>query len=249
VNKLVFEIGAPGRRTNTLPDCDLKGVAAVLGEGNLRASDPLLPEAAENEVVRHYTALSRLNFGVDTGFYPLGSCTMKYNPRIGERAASLPGFAGTHPYQDQADVQGCLAVIYELEQKLCALVGMDAFTLQPAAGAHGEMTGLMLISAYHRHRRDTARKIILIPDSAHGTNPASVAVAGFEVRSVPSDARGLVDLEALRAAVGPETAGLMLTNPNTLGLFERDILSIAEIVHNAGGLLYYDGIVHDLGDR
>ncbi len=243
MTKLIFELGAPGRRAVTLPQPapGMPEIGGVLGKENLRADAPMLPEAAENEVVRHYTALSKLNFGVDSGFYPLGSCTMKYNPKINEKLCALDGFAGAHPYQRAEDVQGCLALIYELERKLCRICGMDAFTLQPAAGAHGELTGLMIMAAYHQKRNDAQRRVVLVPDSAHGTNPASAALAGFEVRQVPSNEHGMVDLEALRALAGPDTSGLMLTNPNTLGIFDRQILSIAAIVHDAGGLLYYDG--------
>ncbi len=240
MTKLIFERGVPGRATRYLPeiDCDL---SSLLGQDNVRAQTPDLPEVAECEVVRHYTGLSRLNFSVDTGFYPLGSCTMKYNPKLNERAATLPGFANLHPLIGDEHAQGALRVLYDMDTWLSRICGMAAFSMQPAAGAHGELAGMMIIAAYHEHRDDKTRKVILIPDSAHGTNPASAAVAGFSVRQIPSDSRGLVDLAALKQALGPDVAGLMLTNPNTLGLFEKDILEISKLVHEAGGLLYYDG--------
>ncbi len=239
---LIFELSKPGRTAYSLPECDVpetdpaEGIPAAL----LRTSPAALPEVSEVDVIRHYTELSRRNFGVDNGFYPLGSCTMKYNPKLNEDAARLPGFARIHPYQPESSVQGALELLYTLQQDLAALTGMDAVTLQPAAGAHGEWTGLMLIRAYHESRGERRTKV-LVPDSSHGTNPASATTAGFETLTIPSDAGGMVDLEALRAAVGPDTAALMLTNPSTLGLFERHIVEIAEIVHEAGGLLYYDG--------
>lgn len=194
----------------------------------------------EVDVIRHYTELSRRNFGIDNGFYPLGSCTMKYNPKINEDVARLAGFAKIHPYQPADSIQGALEMLYTLQQDLAALTGMDEVTLQPAAGAHGEWTGLMMIRAYHESKGEIRTKVI-VPDSSHGTNPASATAAGLDTITIPSDERGLVDLEALRAAVGPDTAALMLTNPSTLGLFEEHILEIADIVHEAGGLLYYDG--------
>ncbi len=244
--RLIFEMGAEGRRGYIFPALDVPAqpLDDIVGEENLRTAPPMLPSAAEIEVVRHFTALADLNFGVDTGFYPLGSCTMKYNPKINEAVTALPGFADAHPCLPDKDAQGSLTVLHDMEKYLCAICGMDAFTLQPAAGAHGELTGLMLIAAYHQKRGDSARKVVLIPDSAHGTNPASAALAGFTVRTVPSGSDGLVDIPALKVAAeetGAELAGLMLTNPNTLGLFERDILVIADIVHGKGGLLYYDG--------
>lgn len=241
MTKLIYERGTAGRGTDYLPRVDESALAGLLGENNLREKPPRLPEVGEAEAVRHYTALSRLNFGVDSGFYPLGSCTMKYNPKINESAAALPGFAALHPYTAPEAAQGALRVLWETQEMLSAVCGMAAFSLQPAAGAHGELAGMMIIAAYHAHRGDTERRVILIPDSAHGTNPASAVMAGFAVRQIPSDNRGLVDMLALRAALGPDVAGLMLTNPNTLGLFEKDILDIAALVHGAGGLLYYDG--------
>ncbi|HHW15244.1 MAG TPA: aminomethyl-transferring glycine dehydrogenase subunit GcvPB [Firmicutes bacterium] len=241
---LLYEISSPGRRGYSLPapDVPVKPVEELLPAKARRTQAPFLPEVSEVDVVRHFTNLSRLNYGVDTGFYPLGSCTMKYNPKIGEAVAELPGFTGLHPYQPEQTVQGALTVLWELERDLCEITGMSRMTLQPAAGAHGELTGLLLIAAYHTARgdRETRRKV-LVPDSAHGTNPASAALAGFEVVAVKSDDRGLVDLADLRAKAGRDTAALMLTNPNTLGLFEEGIVEIAEIVHGAGALLYYDG--------
>ncbi|MFA7664410.1 MAG: aminomethyl-transferring glycine dehydrogenase subunit GcvPB [Clostridia bacterium] len=200
-----------------------------------------LPEVSEVDAVRHFTELSKRAFGVDDGFYPLGSCTMKYNPKINEEVASLKGFTDIHPLQPEEDAQGALEGMYMLSELLSEITGMDAFSLQPSAGAHGEYTGLRLISSYHKARGDINRNKIIVPDSAHGTNPASATMAGFEVINVKSNEEKGVDLEELRAVVGPDTAALMLTNPTTLGLFEKNIIEIAEIVHNAGGLLYYDG--------
>ncbi|GLI05868.1 putative glycine dehydrogenase (decarboxylating) subunit 2 [Paenibacillus tyrfis] len=239
---LIFELSQPGRVAYSLPACDVPETeAAELVPSHLLRSEPAaLPEVYEVDVIRHYTELSRLNFGVDNGFYPLGSCTMKYNPKINEDTARFPGFAGIHPYQPESSVQGALELLYTLQNDLAALTGMDQVTLQPAAGAHGEWTGLMMIRAYHESRGETRTKVI-VPDSSHGTNPASATTAGFETLTIKSNEQGLVDLDALRAAVGPDTAALMLTNPSTLGLFEEHIVEIAEIVHAAGGLLYYDG--------
>ena len=237
--KLIFEIGKEGRSLSVLPPCDVPETA--LPEGTERKLPLHLPQVSENELTRHFTKLAERTHGVNKGFYPLGSCTMKYNPKLNEELAALPGFTQIHPLQPPETVQGCLAVLKETETMLAEITGMDAFTLQPAAGAHGEFTGLLLIKAYHHAKGDTARNKILVPDSAHGTNPASAAMCGFEVVSIPSNEKGQVDLEALRAAAGPDTAGLMLTNPNTVGLFEEEILSITRIVHEAGGLCYYDG--------
>ena len=237
--ELIFERSRPGRGSDLLPPPDVP--ASPLPEAHRRAAAPRLPEVAESEVSRHYQAMARHAFGVCDGFYPLGSCTMKYNPKLGEELAALPGFTGIHPLQPEHTARGCRSVLDRAGAYLCQITGMDEMTFQPAAGAHGEFTGLLLIKAYHVHRGDTGRTVILVPDSAHGTNPASAAMAGFTVRSIPSTAEGLVDLEALRAACGADTAGLMLTNPNTVGLFERDILAMTEIVHAAGGLVYYDG--------
>jgi glycine dehydrogenase subunit 2 len=200
-----------------------------------------LPELSELDVVRHFTRLSQKNFSIDTHFYPLGSCTMKYNPKINEDIARLPGFANIHPLQDASEVQGVLELLYHFEQYLGAIFGFDAFTLQPAAGAHGELTSLMMVKSYHQDKGQGSRVKIIIPDSSHGTNPASVAMVGYQVVVVKSNGRGNIDLDALKKVVGDDTAGLMLTNPNTLGLFDEHILEVAEVIHKAGGLLYYDG--------
>ena len=236
--KLVFERSHAGRGTAYLPASD---VPEVLPDTSLRKKPLRLPELPEIEVDRHYTALAKQAYGVNDGFYPLGSCTMKYNPAIDEAVASLTGFKDIHPQQPGETVQGSLELIHETEHALCEITGVDSFSLQPAAGAHGEFTGMLLIKAYHTSRGDTKRTKIIVPDSAHGTNPASAAMAGFEVVSIASDEHGCVDLDALRAAVGEDTAGLMLTNPNTVGLFDPHILDITKIVHDAGGLCYYDG--------
>ncbi len=240
--KLIFELSQAGRVAYSLPELDVpeQEIGELIDAKLLRSKPAELPEVFEVDVIRHYTALSRRNFGVDNGFYPLGSCTMKYNPKINEDVARLPGFAKIHPYQPESSVQGALELLWNLQQDLAEVTGMDQVTLQPAAGAHGEWTGLMMIRAYHESRGEKRLKVI-VPDTAHGTNPASATVAGFETVTIPSRENGLVDLDALRAAVGPDTAALMLTNPSTLGLFERDIVEIARIVHEAGGLLYYDG--------
>ena len=237
--KTIFELSVPGRGCSLLPEC---GVPACEIPGNFRRSSaPALPEVSEVDLCRHYTELAGQTYGVNDGFYPLGSCTMKYNPAVNEEACSLPGFTDIHPLQPDETAQGCLEVMWRLSQALSAITGMEGVTLQPAAGAHGEYTGLLLIRAWHLSRGDTARTKIIVPDSAHGTNPASASMAGYTVVSVPSDADGCVDLDALRAAVGPDTAGLMLTNPNTVGRFDRNILEITKIIHGAGGLCYYDG--------
>ena len=237
--KLIFEKSVEGRSCSILPPCDVP--AAELPAALARDKAPDLPRLCENDISRHYTQLARRTRGVNGGFYPLGSCTMKYNPKVNEVAAALPGFTDVHPLQPAHTVQGCLEVLALAEQYLCEITGMDAMTFQPAAGAHGEYTGLLLIKAYHEHRGDAARTKIIVPDSAHGTNPASAAMAGFSVVNVPSAPNGCVDLEKLREAVGPDTAGLMLTNPNTVGLFDENILEITRIIHEAGGLNYYDG--------
>ena len=240
---LIFEMGCSGRQGYSLPPCDVpeKPLADLLPNEMQRSSSLDMPELSEVDVIRHYTELSTRNFGVDTGFYPLGSCTMKYNPKVNEEAALIPGFAFIHPCQPEETVQGALELIYNMEEGLKELTGMARFTLQPAAGAHGELTGLMIIQAYHRSNGDYKRNKVLIPLSAHGTNPATVSMAGYEVVQIPCDDRGLVDLKALEAAVDETTAALMLTNPSTLGLFEEEIGPLAAAVHNAGGLLYYDG--------
>lgn len=237
--ELIFERSRAGRGCAVLPPCD---VPVVELPQKLRREEALhLPEVAEVDLSRHYTELAHNTFGVNCGFYPLGSCTMKYNPKLNEEMAALPGFTAIHPLQPVHTVQGCLEVLQTAEKYLCEITGMDHMTFQPAAGAHGEFTGLLLIKAYHAHHNDTKRTKIIVPDSAHGTNPASAAMAGFDVVNVPSNADGGVDLEKLREAVGDDTAGLMLTNPNTVGLFDKNIQAITEIIHQAGGLVYYDG--------
>ena len=235
-DKLIFELSKEGRTGYSLREPQAR---VCLPEKLARKEAPELPQVSEVDVVRHYTNLSQMNFGVDTGFYPLGSCTMKYNPKINEEIAAMPAFAGVHPLQE--DVQGVKEVYEGLDKALAAITGMAHFTFLPCAGAHGELTGLMLMRAYHESRGDHARKKVIVPDSAHGTNPASAAVCGLEVVVVKSKADGLVDVEDLKPLLGDDIAGIMMTNPNTLGLFERDIKEIAELVHGCGGLLYYDG--------
>lgn len=236
--KLIFERSAKGRGCSLLPECDVP----VVGLGDMARERELhLPQVSENDISRHYTELAKETHGVNDGAYPLGSCTMKYNPKINEEMAALPGFTGVHPLQPEHTAQGCLRVLKMSEELLCEITGMDRMTFQPAAGAHGEFTGLLLIKAYHESRGDAKRTKILVPDSAHGTNPASAAMAGYQVVTIPSREDGCVDLEKLREAVGDDTAGLMLTNPNTVGLFDKNILEITRIVHEAGGLCYYDG--------
>ncbi|MFS0660648.1 aminomethyl-transferring glycine dehydrogenase subunit GcvPB [Niallia alba] len=240
---LIFESSTPGRIGYSLPEMDIPAVDLnqLLPNDYIREENPELPEVSELDIMRHYTALSKRNHGLDSGFYPLGSCTMKYNPKINENVARFNGFAHIHPLQEESSVQGALELMYDLQQHLVEITGMDEVTLQPAAGAHGEWTGLMLIRAYHEANGDTHRTKVIVPDSAHGTNPASATVAGLETITVKSNEHGLVDLDDLKRVVGEDTAALMLTNPNTLGLFEENILEMAEIVHNAGGKLYYDG--------
>ncbi|MFC4617971.1 aminomethyl-transferring glycine dehydrogenase subunit GcvPB [Camelliibacillus cellulosilyticus] len=240
---LIFEYSKPGRVSFSLSELDVPEVAVndILPTDYIREEPAELPEVSELQLIRHYTALSKRNHGVDSGFYPLGSCTMKYNPKINEDVARLNGFAHIHPYQDEDTVQGALEMLYRLQENLAAITGMDTVTLQPAAGAQGEWTGLMIIRAYHEANGDTKRTKVIVPDSAHGTNPASATVAGFETVTVKSNKKGLVDLEDLKRVVGDDTAALMLTNPNTLGFFEEDIVALAKIVHDAGGKLYYDG--------
>lgn len=237
--ELLFEKSVKGRKSSILPACDVELVKP--SDHFKRAQELKLPELSENDVSRHYSALERRTHGVNNGFYPLGSCTMKYNPRINEVAASLPGFTEVHPLQPEYSVQGSLEVLHLAEKYLCEITGMDAMTFQPAAGAHGELTGIMLFKKYHEANGDARRTKIIVPDSAHGTNPATAIMAGMKVVNISSGEDGCVDLEQLRAAVGEDTAGLMLTNPNTLGIFEKDILEITKIVHDAGGLVYYDG--------
>ena len=237
--KLAYECSVPGRRGCRLPKADVK--PAPLNASYLRETPLNLPELSELDVSRHFSELEKQVYGVNDGFYPLGSCTMKYNPAACEQAAALDGFINIHPLQPAESVQGCLEALVTTGERLCKLVGMDAMTFQSAAGAHGEFLGLLLIKAHHLSHGGEARKKIIVPDSAHGTNPASANMAGFTVINIPSAPDGMVDLSALAAALGPDTAGLMLTNPNTLGMFDRNILEITRLVHEAGGLCYYDG--------
>ncbi|MCX7673609.1 MAG: aminotransferase class V-fold PLP-dependent enzyme, partial [Thiobacillaceae bacterium] len=237
---LIFDLSRPGRRAAA------QSVGPALAPDDLpaellRQAPPPLPEVSELDAVRHYTRLSQRNFSIDTHFYPLGSCTMKYNPKVHEMVVRLPGFSQLHPLQDPEMVQGALAVIHAVEASLAQIAGMAAATIQPAAGAHGELLSLMIIRAYHRRNGQTGRRLVLIPDSAHGTTPASAASCGFEVKSIPTDSSGLTDIEALRSALDETVAALMLTNPSTLGLFERNVTTICELVHGAGGLVYCDG--------
>jgi len=236
---LIFELSRPGRRAPSHAGAEPGPVQ--LPPESLRGSPPSLPEVSELQAVRHYTRLSQLNFSIDTHFYPLGSCTMKYNPRVCNRLALLPEFASRHPLGPLDHAQGFLECMYELQEMLSAMTGMEAFSLTPMAGAQGEFAGVAMIRAWHDSRGDTARRVIIVPDAAHGTNPATATMCGCQVREIPTGPDGDVDLDALRAAVGPDTAGIMLTNPSTLGVFERRITEIADIVHGAGGLLYYDG--------
>ena len=237
---LIFERSHPGRRNAAQAPhhtADVRGIPAAL----LRADPPLLPQASEMDVVRHYTRLSQKNFSIDTNFYPLGSCTMKYNPRACNQLAMLPNFLARHPLAPDSTGQGFLACLYDLQEILKDVTGMAGVSLTPMAGAQGEFAGIAMIRAYHDARGDKASTEIIVPDAAHGTNPATAVMCGYSVKEIPTDANGDVDLDALRAAVGPQTAGLMLTNPSTLGVFEQRIQDIQKIVHDAGGLLYYDG--------
>ncbi len=240
-DKLIFELSRKGRTGYSLPSNPWKASTDGIPADLRRSAPAPLPEVGEVDVVRHYTNLSQMNFGVDTGFYPLGSCTMKYNPKINEEIASIRGFQGLHPLQPSCTVQGALELYYDLENALCAITGMHRFTFNPCAGAHGELTGLMIMRKYHASRGDTARTRIIVPDSAHGTNPASAAVCGLEVVEVKSTPEGLVDVNDLKPLLDGTIAGIMMTNPNTLGLFEKEIGEIASLVHGCGGLLYYDG--------
>ena len=240
-DKLIFDLSKAGRQGYSLPSRSWDATLADLPSGLMRADVPALPQVSELDVVRHYTNLSQMNFGVDSGFYPLGSCTMKYNPKINEEIAAMPAFAGIHPLQPSETVQGVLRVYKELAHALSAITGMAEFTLNPFAGAHGELTGLMVIRQYHMSRGDLRRTRVIVPDSAHGTNPASAAVCGLEIVQVKSKENGLVDVEDLKPLLDDTIAGIMMTNPNTLGLFEKDIKEIAALVHECGGLLYYDG--------
>lgn len=242
MESLIFEKSQPGRRGYRLPELDVPSIdpAGVLPAGSLRPTAAQLPEVSELEVVRHYTRLSQLNFSIDTHFYPLGSCTMKYNPKVNEQIAAFTGFKALHPLQPASTAQGFLQVYYELERMLSEICGMAEFTLQPSAGAHGELAGLLIARAYHKYKGNP-RKTVIVPDSAHGTNPASAMIAGYNVVTIKSDAKGRVDLASLKAALNQDTAVFMLTNPNTLGLFETQIKEISKMVHDVGALLYCDG--------
>lgn len=241
-DKLIFELSRPGRKGYQLPEDNFGVDGEKFIPANLmRQSDLDLPEVSELDVVRHYTNLSNKNFGVDTGFYPLGSCTMKYNPKINEEIAALPEFSALHPLQDPDTVQGALELYWNLQNALAKLAGFAEFTLNPFAGAHGELTGLMVMRSYHMARGDKKRTKVIVPDSAHGTNPASAMVSGLEVVEVKSRPNGTIDIEDLKPLLNDEIAGIMMTNPNTLGMFETEIMEIAKLVHAAGGLLYYDG--------
>ena len=237
--KLIFEKSAPGRKCSILPKCDVETVE--LPKELRREVKPALPEMSETDISRHYTELNHRVHGVNCGFYPLGSCTMKYNPRIDEEMAALPGFTAIHPLAPRHTTEGCREVLDTIRKYLCEVTGMADMTFQPSAGAHGEFTGVLLIKQYHDSRGDTKRNKIIVPDSAHGTNPATAAMCGYQVVNIASAPNGCVDLEALKAALGDDTAGLMLTNPNTVGIFDENILEITRLVHEAGGLCYYDG--------
>ena len=241
---VIFEKSVPGRIGVQIPECDVP-LHHEIPSRYQREDDADLCELSELQVVRHFTQLSHKNFGVDTNFYPLGSCTMKYNPKVSEQVAALEGFSSLHPLLPQLLrggmlTQGALEVLYELEQHLCEISGMDAFTVQPMAGAHGELTGMMLIAAYHKDKGNNKTEV-LIPDEAHGTNPSSAAIAGYNIRSIPTTANGVLDIAALESAISEKTAAIMLTNPNTLGLFNSEIATIASIAHKYDAMLYYDG--------
>ena len=239
--RLIKEYSSPGRKGYSLPPLDVPDLELEEYVGNKYSRDELnFPEVSEVDVVRHYTALSELNYGVDSGIYPLGSCTMKYNPKRNEDIARLNKLSQIHPYQKEEDVQGSLEILYKLKEDLAEISGMDEMTLQPASGAHGEFTGLLIIKKYFEDKGIEKSKVI-VPDSAHGTNPASAVMAGFDVVEIDSNEHGMIDIEKLKEAVDDDVAALMLTNPNTLGIFEKDISEIADIIHEAGGLLYYDG--------
>lgn len=239
-DKLIFELSQEGRRGYSLPKSEVPNTTP-LDASLLRTNSTILPQVSELDCVRHYTNLSQMNFGVESGFYPLGSCTMKYNPKINDELATLSQFSGLHPLSDPQHAQGTLKIYYETAQMLSEVCGLAEFSLNPFAGAHGELAGLMIIREYHEKRNDWKRKKILVPDSAHGTNPASAAVCGLDVVEIASNPDGTVNLESLKANLSDEVAGIMLTNPNTLGMYEKDILEIARLVHSCGGLLYYDG--------
>ncbi len=239
---LIFDKSKPGRKGYSLPalDVDKKDISSLIPSSLLRKKAPHLPEVTENEVVRHFTRLAEMNYHVDRGFYPLGSCTMKYNPKVNEDNAQLPGFLEIHPFQPMQTVQGALRLMKELEGYLAEISGMDAVTLQPAAGAHGELTSMMIVRRYHE-KKGSPRKYVLVPDSAHGTNPASVTLAGYQAKTIKSNEKGLVDLDELKKHLNEDVAAFMVTNPNTLGLFESEIMKVAEMVHSVGGLMYMDG--------
>ena len=238
--KLIFEKSRAGRRASVVPQHDSLPELDIPPELS-RVAPPRLPEVTEPEIVRHFTELSTRNYGIDTGFYPLGSCTMKHNPRVNERLVGIPGFRDLHPHQEIEGCQGALELMWRLERILAEVAGLDAVTLQPAAGSQGELLGLMLIRAYHTERGEAERTEVLVPDTAHGTNPASVAMTGLSVANLRTDGRGNVDLDDLRGRLSERTAALMLTNPSTLGLFDEGIEEITRLVHDAGGLCYYDG--------
>ena len=240
--KLLFEMSHPGRKGYTLDELDVpeRPCEQLLGEANVRKEPAKLPEVAENEVVRHFVRLSQMNYNIDRGFYPLGSCTMKYNPKINEDTAALPAFRSIHPHQPESTVQGCLEVVWEIERILCEITGLAAVTSQPAAGSHGELTGIMLMRKYHENK-NSERKVILIPDSSHGTNPSSVAIAGYKAVEIKSNDKGTINLGDFKSKLTGEVAGLMVTNPNTLGFFESDISEIADALHAKDAILYMDG--------
>jgi glycine dehydrogenase subunit 2 len=242
-HQTIFELSRPDRRGCTLPSLDTpeEKIEDFIPEKYLRKTPLPLPEVSQRDIVMHFTNISNKNYNIDKGFYPLGSCTMKYNPKINEDVANFNGFKNLHPYQDLSTVQGALQLMAELEEMLAEITGMDQISLHPAAGAHGELAGLMIIKQYHQTRGESFRNKIIVPDSAHGTNPASAKVCGFEVVEIPSNKKGKVDLTSLKKVLNQETAGLMLTNPNTLGLFEDEMKEISSLVHDTGGLLYYDG--------
>jgi glycine dehydrogenase subunit 2 len=235
---IIFELSSPGREGASLPDCD---VPTTKLPNHLMRHELKLPEVAEVDVVRHFTRLSQKNYCVDLGIYPLGSCTMKYNPKINEEAVKIPGFARVHPYQDEETVQGALQMMYELQEYLVEISGLPGVTLQPAAGAQGELTGVLVIRAYHLSRGDKKRTKVLVPDSSHGTNPATSSMSGYQVVHVKSDSRGNIDLDELKRIADDETVCLMLTNPNTLGLFEENVQEVCRVMHDVGALVYGDG--------
>jgi glycine dehydrogenase subunit 2 len=243
MEKLIYDKSQKNRSAATLPKPGVpeKKLTDMLPARFIRKDPPALPEISELDLLRHFTRLSALNHSIEKGFYPLGSCTMKYNPKINDAMAALEGFRELHPYQPDDQVQGALELIWELQQAISAIVGLPVVTLQPAAGAHGELTGMLLIKAFFEAKGDKQRRKVIVPDSAHGTNPATAALIGYEVVEIKSNDRGMVDLEALKAVLGPDVAAIMLTNPNTLGLFEEDIQEIQRLIHGVGALLYYDG--------